>query len=118
MPKHVLDHAALRITDLTRSREFYEELLGLTPVSRPDFGFPGAWYGPGHSQLHLIEREASGATGPDPTSAHFAIEVDDLSGLRQRLVDAGYEIVEFGDQMWVRDPDGYTVELRRPGAMR
>ena len=118
MEKRVLDHAAVRIADLARSRKFYEGLLGLEQVQRPDFGFPGAWYGLGPSQLHLIEREPSAMTGPDPTSAHFAISVDDLAGVRQRLLDAGLDIVEFGDQMWVRDPDGYTVEIRGPGAMR
>ena len=118
MAKRVLDHAAVRIGNLARSREFYERILGLSPVERPDFGFPGAWYGLGPSQLHLIEREPSNATSPDPTSAHFAIEVDDLDKLRQELVAAGYEIVEFGEQVWVRDPDGYTIELRGPAAIR
>jgi catechol 2,3-dioxygenase-like lactoylglutathione lyase family enzyme len=118
MAKRTLDHAAVRIADLPRSQNFYEGVLGLTPVPRPDFGFPGRWYGLGASQLHLIEREPAASAGPDPTSPHFAIEVDDLAAVRQRLIDAGCEILELGEQLWVRDPDGYTVELRGAAAMR
>ena len=119
MAKHSLDHAAVRIADLERSRQFYEGLLGFSPVPRPDFGFPGMWYGLGAGQLHLIQREPATSGGLDPTDPHFAIEVEDLPALRQRLVAAGLEILEFGGtQMWVRDPDGYTVELRQAGAPR
>ena len=42
-----LHHAALRVSDCERSKRFYESLLGLAAVERPDFGFPGAWYGLG-----------------------------------------------------------------------
>ena len=45
-----LHHAALRVADFERSRAFYEELLGMSTVPRPDLGFPGAWYGLGDGQ--------------------------------------------------------------------
>ncbi len=38
-------HTGLIISDLEKSRAFYEGLLGLKPnPKRPDFGFPGVWY--------------------------------------------------------------------------
>ncbi len=119
MAKRVLDHAAVRVADVRRSRQFYEELLGFATVPRPELGIPGVWYGLGGSQLHLIEMPAVPGGGLNPTDPHFAVEVDDLPALRARLEGAGCEILAIGDQqMWVRDPDGYTVELRAPAAMR
>ena len=115
MAKHSLDHASICVRDVARSRGFYEGTLGLTPVERPEFGFPGMWYGLGEGQLHLIQREGPTAATIDPTSPHFAIRVDDLDAVRRQLEQAGVEILDFGgQQLWVRDPDGNTVELRGP----
>jgi glyoxylase I family protein len=113
MPKRSLDHASVRIRNLEDSRKFYEDLLGFTPASRPDLGFPGAWYALGEGQLHLIQHQGV-FDGIDPTAPHFAVEVDDLDAMRRRLQDAGMKILDFGAaQLWVLDPDGNTVELCR-----
>lgn len=112
MAKRILDHAAIRTRDVDQSRKFYEGLLGLAPAERPELGLPGLWYALGGSQLHLIQNEGS-SSGIDPTGPHFAIQVDDLDAVRERLRQAGLEILEIGSQVfWVRDPDGNTVELR------
>jgi catechol 2,3-dioxygenase-like lactoylglutathione lyase family enzyme len=48
----------------------------------------------------------------DPTGPHFAIEVADLAEARRQLAEAGVEVLDPGaDQLWVLDPDGYTVEI-------
>lgn len=107
-----LHHAAIRVSDFERSQQFYEGLLGMCAVARPDFGFPGAWYGLGDSQLHLIQSPKLGE-GLDPTEPHVAIEVDDYEATKQVLAERGIEFLEFGPQLWIHDPDGYTVELRR-----
>lgn len=118
MPKRKLDHAGLRIQEVDRSRAFYEGLLGLAPLPRPDFGFPGMWYDLGGAQLHLLQNEPSG-TAIDPTAPHFAVEVDDIDALRERLRQAGVELFELTPQIfWVRDPDGNTVEIRTAEAFR
>lgn len=49
-----LHHVTLLVRDLERARVFYEDSLGLTPIPRPSFPFPGAWYGLGEESLHLI----------------------------------------------------------------
>lgn len=115
MARRTLDHASVRVADLKRSREFYEGLLGLTTTERPDFGFPGVWYQLGQGQLHLIQRERMGPAEIDPTDPHFAIQVEDLEAVRRYLKDAGIQMLDLGgEQLWVRDPDGNTVELRAP----
>ena len=108
-----LHHTSIRVADFERSRAFYEGLLGMQQVSRPDLGFPGGWYGLGDGQLHLIQ---SGKMGPeiDPTDPHFAIEVEDFEVTKQTLREKGIEYFELGPQLWILDPDGNVVELRRP----
>ena len=106
-----LNHTSVRITDLERSRGFYESLLGLRPAPRPDLGFPGAWYEVGTSQVHLIQSPKM-MDGIDPTDPHFALEVEDLSEVKRTLDARGVAYVEFGgSQLWVRDPDGNVVEI-------
>jgi glyoxylase I family protein len=107
-----LHHTSIRVTDFERSRAFYEGLLGMQPVPRPDLGFPGGWYGLGGGQLHLIQ---SGKMRPtiDPTDPHFAIEVEDFEGTKETLREEGVEFFELGPQLWILDPDGNVVELRR-----
>jgi glyoxylase I family protein len=106
-----LHHTAIRVADLDRSRRFYEGLLGLAAVERPDLGMPGRWYGVGASQLHLIQCEP--LTLPiDPSGPHVAFAVDDLDAARRALAESGLQTLDpGGDQLWVRDPDGYTIEL-------
>ena len=116
MATRTLDHASVRISNLTRSREFYERLLGLAPAPRPELGIPGVWYALGEGQLHLIQGDGM-SSGIDPTGPHFAIEVDDLDAMRQRLRDAGIQMLDLGgEQLWIHDPDGNTVELRAPNS--
>ena len=113
MAQRTLDHAAVRIRNLDRSRQFYEGLLGLTPAERPDLGVPGMWYALGEAQVHLLQTEGMVSTAIDPTAPHFAIQVDDLDAVRKQLQQAGIEMFELGPNLlWVRDPDGNTVELR------
>jgi catechol 2,3-dioxygenase-like lactoylglutathione lyase family enzyme len=113
MPIHPgkLHHASIRIQDLGRSRRFYEELLGFRRAERPDMGFPGEWYGLGEGQLHLIQLPKQGQ-GIDPSDPHFAVDVEDLEATKRVLVESGVPYVELPGAIWVRDPDGYVVELR------
>jgi catechol 2,3-dioxygenase-like lactoylglutathione lyase family enzyme len=109
-----LHHASIRVADVTRARAFYEGLLGLQALARPDVGVPGRWYGIGTGQLHLIESSGMGG-GIDPAGPHFALAVADLDAVRRELAAAGVETLDpGGNQLWIRDPDGNTVELIEP----
>lgn len=124
-----MNHAAFRIKDVDKSREFYEKVIGLKPIERPNFSFGGMWYGVGNCSIHLIVSEKR--NGPDPTGPHIAIEVDDLDKTKAELTKMGVPFLDgdamrmqlsaedqrrLGRQIWVLDPDGNTVELRKSGA--
>lgn len=74
-----LNHVAILVSDIERSRRFYLEVLGLEPIPRPAFDFPGAWFrigapGPGGAalqELHLIARRPENFTRP--RDRHFAV---------------------------------------------
>jgi glyoxylase I family protein len=109
-------HSGLRISNLGRSRDFYEKVLNLKPIARPNFPFDGAWYGIGSNAIHLICSENRGHK-IDPLGPHLAIEVEDFEATKAALKELGIEFLEApsmvaGRQLWVLDPDGNTIELR------
>ncbi|MEQ8763827.1 MAG: VOC family protein [Planctomycetota bacterium] len=112
-----LDHVALHIEDLDRSRQFYEEVLGLRRAVRPDFDFPGEWYRVGDQQIHLIGRPVEGSV---PKERHYALTIADVAAAQSRLEAHG---ISYGgpkprpdgrQQIFVRDPDGHVIELLGP----
>src|SRR5580765_1875988 len=73
-----LNHVAIYVTDLKRSIEFYQKVLRLTPIPRPAFNFPGAWFRLGTQQeLHLIAELGDPFFKSHPNN-HFALKVDSL----------------------------------------
>ena len=61
--------------DVPAAVTFYTEVMGLTQnFTRPDFGFPGAWFDAGEGQMvHLIE-----APAPPNLGQHFALLYDSV----------------------------------------
>jgi catechol 2,3-dioxygenase-like lactoylglutathione lyase family enzyme len=123
-----LQHCGLLVADLARSRGFYGDVLGLEEIPRPpNFTFGGAWFRVGEDEIHLLdEAETTGRAGmPEPgrsleggLATHIAFEVADLSVMQERLAVSGVIPVSGpmprGDgvvQLFLRDPDGYVVEL-------
>jgi catechol 2,3-dioxygenase-like lactoylglutathione lyase family enzyme len=112
-------HLSFPVTNLERSRAFYENVLGLRPIPRPDFGFPGVWYQAGPCEVHLIQSVAGvdlGAPPPslNPMAQHAAFAVRDYDQTLSTLKGHGLEVLETSaqqGQMWVRDPDGHIIEL-------
>ena len=112
-------HAGFLVTDVERAAAFYEGVLGLRPLARPDFGFPGRWYDLGHGhQLHLMGTpEAPGQTGIPTFDRHIALRVPDVEETARQLAEAGIEFARGSGrsgvvQLFVRDPDGNMIELR------
>ncbi len=125
-----LDHAALLVKDIERSRHFYGQVLGMEEVPRPsNFSFPGAWFRKGAAHIHLIgEIEEGRAASLVPVYrndelaighvTHLAFEVDDLEAAQEHLRSHNIAIVggprPRGDgvqQLYVLDPDGYVIEF-------
>jgi glyoxylase I family protein len=112
-------HAGFMVTNIERSVGFYEGVLGLKTLPRPDLGFPGRWYDLGNGQqLHLMQTDTMpGNTGEYGFDAHIALSVPDTEAARRELEAHGIEY-RFGNgragnvQIFVRDPDGNMIELR------
>jgi catechol 2,3-dioxygenase-like lactoylglutathione lyase family enzyme len=121
-----IDHITLVVRELEAASRFYRDVLGMQPVERPAFSFPGAWFQAGDTQIHMnIAGDQAGEPGirvvgakNAPRAFHFAFEVDDCDAAAEKLAQHGVaiEIVprnrpDGARQMYVRDPDGHLVEL-------
>jgi catechol 2,3-dioxygenase-like lactoylglutathione lyase family enzyme len=114
-----LHHASFPVSDLDRSRRFYEDVLGLEPIERPPLPFPGAWYRAGRCEVHLIVPfEGTDLGKPpgqiNPFAVHTAFAIDDYASTLERLRAHGLTVLETSvdmGQMWIQDPDGNVLEL-------
>ena len=112
-----LHHVALHVADVEKSCHFYEQVLGLSPLPRPAFSFPGAWFALGASQeLHLIGERTQEVFSASRGN-HFALQTDALQPWIEHFdaMQVAYlPPKQRPDGIWqlfVRDPDGYYVEL-------
>jgi catechol 2,3-dioxygenase-like lactoylglutathione lyase family enzyme len=121
------DHTNWRVKDVDKSLEFYRDVLGLEPFGldayeRGEHPLVSLRVTPGFI-LHLR---------PDPTFEpvstggydHLALVVEDTNpdALAESLTEAGVEIESrsvnvigargSGEALYVRDPDGYLIELK------
>ncbi|HXZ89076.1 MAG TPA: VOC family protein [Candidatus Binataceae bacterium] len=123
-----INHVAIIVSDVERSKNFYEKVLKLKKIPRPQTRVPGEWLGIGNNQLHLIgERAPAGQI--DPRRPHMALEVEDLEAAKAALTEMGVPFVDasrqtvipmteetlrlVGKQIWLEDPDGNMIELRQ-----
>jgi glyoxylase I family protein len=121
-----LDHVVLRVRDQAASQRFYTTILGL----RLDHVNEAAHLVQLRAGRHLIDLLplAVGETaGPSARMDHVCLSVrcDDLARaaawLRQRGVTVEGDVVPrrgaFGDgaSLYIRDPDGYRLELKPRG---
>jgi glyoxylase I family protein len=119
-------HISFPVSDLDRSREFYEGVFGLKSIPRPDLGaVRGIWYEAGDCEVHLIETPTGFDVGkPPPTlnplARHAAFAIADYDDALSQLRDHDLEVVESraAGQMWVCDPDGHIIELIVPGLIK
>jgi catechol 2,3-dioxygenase-like lactoylglutathione lyase family enzyme len=124
MPFTVLGahHTSFPVKDLARARDFYENVLGLQQIPRPDLGIGGVWYQAGSCEVHLIEVPPGAEVGPappalNPMDRHAAFAIADYEAALAHLKAHGHQVLETSPdngQMWVRDPDGHIIELIVP----
>ena len=125
-------HTMLRVTDPEQSRVFYEA-LGMefrreSPIVRGGeleatlyfYGFPGQ-----DEELELTFNHDGSTYELGSGYGHIAIGVDDLDATLAGLAEQGieperapYQVREGGSWLcFVRDPDGYRLELiEKPGS--
>ncbi|GAA2606287.1 VOC family protein [Actinomadura fulvescens] len=101
----------LRSADLEAARAFYAR-LGLREVM--NLGWVSTLASPDNptAQIILVRHDEP---APQPT---MSVEVDDVDGAYEAMVEAGQEIVyELRDEPWgvrrffVRDPDGHVINV-------
>jgi catechol 2,3-dioxygenase-like lactoylglutathione lyase family enzyme len=121
-----VNHISFAVRDLDRARGFYEGVLGLESIDRPDFGIPGRWYQAGDTQVHLIGVPEGVDTGSPPPSLtplanHQAFAIEDYRKVLAELQRHGVEVMETtpeNGQLFVRDPDGNMLEFIVDGIRR
>ena len=128
-----IDHLVLRVTDLEQALHFYQNILGLS-VERElprEVGLVQLRAGSALIDLVPLDSELGRKGGGRPQSDgqnmdHFCLDVDpfDETLIRQHLEANGIACEEtslrrygargYGPSIYIRDPDGNTVELKGP----
>ena len=114
-----MNHISLSVSDVNRSADFYNRVLGMEIISRPANGGLNMGLG-GESFLGLYELANPG------TMSHLCIGVDDYDAdaMAAKLIDHGIEgrvnrnpdsRTSGGDQLYFGDPDGISVQLSLHG---
>jgi lactoylglutathione lyase len=119
-----LNHVALHVADVERSRRFYRDVMRLEEIARPAFDFPGAWFRLGTQQeLHLIGGRELEARSHNRGN-HWALLVDDLDAWEDHLKQVGYPYFprrrrpDGAGQIFLIDPDGHYLELCTPPSQK
>ena len=119
-------HTMLRVTDLEQSVEFYTSTLGMQLLRKKDYpegrftlAFLG--YGPEseHTALELTHNWDQAHYDLGDAFGHIAIEVEDVYAACEEIKSKGGTIVREAGPMkhgstvlaFVKDPDGYMIEL-------
>ena len=117
-----LEHAALLVQDVERSRRFYCEVLGMQEI--PSGG--NCFLRKGDAEVHLLAASQGQGVALDYRAedladgyiTHVAFEVDDLEEAQRHLKNANIPIVcgprprfDGKEQLYFCDPDGYAIEL-------
>jgi catechol 2,3-dioxygenase-like lactoylglutathione lyase family enzyme len=130
------NHVGHCVTDLDRSRRFYEELLGFTvrdelevpdgPTAKllrvpPPVGLRALYLERDGFVLELLHFDRPGnapqreRTFTEPGLTHLSMSVDDIPATCARVVELGGEVLADTDlggmAVMIRDPDGQVIEL-------
>ncbi len=108
-----IDHCSVIVTDVTASRRFYGEQLGLREIPAPKtFDFVALWYDLGGTYLHLLLKPDRDTISP----RHFCLHVADIQAARVHVMSHGLAIDETvkipgAERFFLRDPDGNRIEI-------
>ncbi|HEY2356027.1 MAG TPA: VOC family protein [Phenylobacterium sp.] len=128
---HGFDHIVLRVRDKATMLAFYQGVLGLAvDRDRPELGLTHIRAGGQMIDLVTLDGPLGkmGGAGPGPEARnldHFALQVRPFeeAAIRAHLATHGVAVVEEGQRygadgvgfsLYIRDPEGNTVELKGP----
>jgi len=114
-----LAHAGLIVSDLEIAAGFYEGVLGLQRLPRPDLGFPGLFYRLGIDQelhLMLLPDPCAGHDRPEHggRDRHLALSVAVLPPIESALLQAEIPFTRSRSgrkAIFCRDPFGNALEF-------
>jgi catechol 2,3-dioxygenase-like lactoylglutathione lyase family enzyme len=132
----IYNHTGLVVTDLDRSKRFYQEVFGFRlwyEISPPDvptaqltgleppLGLTASYLTLDGFVLELMAYAAPGATRAfrartmnEPGLTHLSISVDDVHAAADRAGGLGGQRIDASDvgaALFIRDPDGQLIEL-------
>ncbi len=130
----VFNHVGQCVSDLARSRRFYEELLGFElerEIHPPDgasstllrlptpLGMTALYLRRDGLVLELLHFESGTVAARErvmnePGLTHVSVSVDDVDAVCARVPQYGGEVLadtNIGSGIFVRDPDGQLLEL-------
>lgn len=104
-----LNHIALRVTDIPRSRDFYIRHLGMEVMSE---SASSCFLRCGEHVVALFRREPPGMD-------HYCYSVEDytVTGAADKLGAQGFEPRVTGNRIYFPDPDGLIVQLAARGSV-
>jgi len=113
-----IDHVAIAVSDLDRSKAWYEKHLGLTHRFADLWEGAPIMMGAGDTAVALFEAEDAHARNPTPNwMLHLAFRVDRAGFLegRDELAAEGIAVREVEHEncrsLYFKDPDGHLLEL-------
>jgi catechol 2,3-dioxygenase-like lactoylglutathione lyase family enzyme len=115
-----LDHVSLNVADRPRSIAWYRDVLGLEQTREPRADDSPVFMGDPGACVALFQATREGGGGPHGEAVglrHFALLLSaaDLERAREHLEahGAGARFEDHGNahSLYLRDPDGHTVEL-------
>lgn len=113
------DHVTIIVKDAKASLEFYQQLLDVSLLDRPDLGFPGYWIDLHAGQsLHIMQLNNPNAGSVRPLHGgrdyHFALRVDSIVGYAEKLelLQVVYTASKSGRKaLFIKDLDNNAFEL-------
>jgi catechol 2,3-dioxygenase-like lactoylglutathione lyase family enzyme len=114
-----LDHVSIIVKDAVASLDFYQQLLGVELLERPDLGFPGYWIDLFAGQsLHIMQLDNPNADIIRPEHGgrdfHFALRVDSIADFADKLdaMSWPYKRSKSGrNALFTKDLDNNAIEL-------
>jgi glyoxylase I family protein len=114
-----LDHVSIIVKDAEASLEFYQTLLGLSLLERPDLGFPGFWLDLNNGQsIHIMELPNPNEKTQRPEHGgrdfHFALRVDDIDAFAEMFEEQSIKFTRSRSgrkALFLKDLDNNAFEL-------